>query len=390
MTVTPMQRHRSSAAPLAWLYVGLIVYASLYPFTAWQIPGNSPLAFLVSTWPQRWTWFDVVANLLGYIPLGALVFGALARSGVRLSYALALAVGAGALLSFSLEFTQNFLPQRVPSSLDLGLNALGAETGAMLAVLVHLSGGVEWWQAARDRWFIARSAGGLALLLLWPFGLLAPLSVPFGQGQVMTQVFEWGTSLVAGTWLATFMAAWFDPLSAYSSLSSGAEFGVTALGLLTPCLLAYSVLRLAWWRRLAVVAGVVLMGVFVTTLSTALNFGPQHLLAWCTPTVLAALGLALALSGVAVAVSSRAATALGLVTLVILVMLVLRAPTDPYFSQTLQAWEQGRFVRFHGAARWVAWLWPYVTIAYLFVRLCGADDENEVRVRTQSPSRIKK
>ena len=26
---------------------------------------------------------------------------------------------------------------------------------------------------------------------------------------------------------------------------------------------------------------------------------------------------------------------------------------------SLQAWEQGRFIRFHGLAQWVGWLWPY-------------------------------
>ena len=33
------QRHRSSAVPLAWLYAALIVYASLYPFAGWRVPG---------------------------------------------------------------------------------------------------------------------------------------------------------------------------------------------------------------------------------------------------------------------------------------------------------------------------------------------------------------
>ena len=35
-----MTRHRSSAVPLSWLYGGLIVYASLYPFVGWRIPGR--------------------------------------------------------------------------------------------------------------------------------------------------------------------------------------------------------------------------------------------------------------------------------------------------------------------------------------------------------------
>ena len=53
---------------------------------------------------------------------------------------------------------------------------------------------------------------------------------------------------------------------------------------------------------------------------------------------------------------------------------VAQAPADPYFAQSLQAWEQGRFIRFYGVARWVGWLWPYAAIVYLLARL-GARDE---------------
>ena len=43
----------------------------------------------------------------------------------------------------------------------------------------------------------------------------------------------------------------------------------------------------------------------------------------------------------------------------------------PYFAQSLHGWEQGRFIRFHGAAQWVGWLWPYAAIVYLLTRLAG-------------------
>ncbi len=74
------QRHRSSAVPLAWLYGALIVYASLYPFTGWRIPGVGPLDFLILR-AHGWTRFDLISNLLGYLPLGFLLFVALVRSG---------------------------------------------------------------------------------------------------------------------------------------------------------------------------------------------------------------------------------------------------------------------------------------------------------------------
>jgi hypothetical protein len=42
-----------------------------------------------------------------------------------------------------------------------------------------------------------------------------------------------------------------------------------------------------------------------------------------------------------------------------------QASTDVYFAQTLQVWEQGRFIRFYGLAQWLGWLWPYATLIYV-------------------------
>ena len=48
--------------------------------------------------------------------------------------------------------------------------------------------------------------------------------------------------------------------------------------------------------------------------------------------------------------------------------LLNQAPTSAYFAQTLQTWEQGRFIRFHGIVQWLGWLWPYVTLVYVVLR----------------------
>jgi VanZ family protein len=375
-------RHRTSASPLAFLYVGLIVYASLYPFVPWRMPGNSPLAFITARWTTWWTWFDLVSNLLGYLPLGALIFGAAVRSGGGVKSALVRAFLSGTLLSLSMEFLQNFLPHRVPSNIDLTLNALGTLTGALIGLWAHRRGLVELWQVARERWFIGRSAGGLALLLLWPVGLLFPLPVPLGQGQVLARVQEAVATLVTGTSIAPWFAAWSDAELDRTPLSPGGEFALIALGLLAPCLVAFSVAQ-AGWRRLVLVLGAAAFGCMGTTLSTALNFGPEHLLAWSTPQALAAIAAGMVLAAMLSVAPRRAAAGFGLIALTALVTFVAQAPSDPYFADSLQAWEQGRFIRFHGAAQWVGWLWPYAAIVYLLARLGARDDVVEA-----TPSKI--
>ena len=372
-----MPRHRSSAVPMAWAYAGLIVYASLYPFAGWRVPGVGLFDYLLLGWPRWWTSFDFVANLLGYLPLGFLIFVAAIRSGRTPGRAAWLATGGATLLSFATETLQNFLPQRVASNVDLGLNALGATLGVAIGLFLQGRGGVERWQQIRSRWFVARSAGGVALLLLWPIGLLFPTAVPFGLGHLLTRVQPVLADLLVGTPLQAATAGWADAAAAPAqpvALAATTELAITAFGFLAPCLVAFTIAR-PGWRRGVLVLGAACVGCATMTLSTALNFGPQHALAWITPEAVPALLLAAALAALAGLAPRRAAAAGGLIALAALVVLVAQAPADPYFAQSLRGWEQGRFIRFHGAAQWVGWLWPYVGLVYLLVRLAAREPE---------------
>jgi len=56
--------------------------------------------------------------------------------------------------------------------------------------------------------------------------------------------------------------------------------------------------------------------------------------------------------------------------------LLNQAPESAYFSQTLHAWEQGRFIRFHGLAQWLGWSWPYATLVYVLSLIWQRDAKN--------------
>jgi len=60
----------TSAWALSTIYILLIVYASLYPFQDWRNQDLNPWDFFLAGWPHYWSGFDVVANILGYAPLG--------------------------------------------------------------------------------------------------------------------------------------------------------------------------------------------------------------------------------------------------------------------------------------------------------------------------------
>jgi hypothetical protein len=143
--------------------------------------------------------------------------------------------------------------------------------------------------------------------------------------------------------------------------------GVT-LGLLSPCLLAFAVMR-PGWRRGVLAMGAAVLGMAAVTLSAALNFGPVHALAWMTPAVVPAVTTALLLCLPLLLASQRLAAGLGVAALSALAVLVLQTPADAYFAESLQSWQQGEFIHFYGLAQWVGWLWPYVALIWLMGRL---------------------
>jgi hypothetical protein len=324
-------------------------------------------------WPRWHDGFDIVANLVGYVPLGVLLAMTLARRrfvGVR---AWAVAALVAATLSYLLEVGQGLLPQRVPSLLDWMLNSTGAMAGAAAGLWIERIGSWGWLQRMGDHWFAQHSRTGLALLLLWPLGLLFPTPVALGLGQVWERFAEVVHGLVDRLAATASWGPWVgDAAVRATRLSPAAEVLVVALGLLGPCLLAYSMAR-PGLRRVWLALGAAMLGFGITTLSTALNFGPQHALAWCTSTSLTGLALGFVLALLTLGSGRRMAAGLGLVVITASLVLVAQAPADPYYAQSLHDWEQGRFIRFHGLAQWVGWSWPYLATLWLLRQIAGRE-----------------
>jgi hypothetical protein len=151
-------------------------------------------------------------------------------------------------------------------------------------------------------------------------------------------------------------------------LVPAAELLCVALGVLVPCLLGYAIIR-STARRAVFAALVLLVGVSVTALSAALSWGPAHAWSWLSLPVRAGLGLGLVLAYLLVALPRRGCAAFTVLALVLHLSVLNQAPASAYFTHTLQAWEQGRFIRFNGLAQWLGWLWPYAALVYVLMRL---------------------
>jgi VanZ family protein len=331
------------ALPLALVYCGLVLYASLYPFVGWQSQGVMPWAFALARWPQYWSGFDVAINVVGYVPLGFLLRLAISNAWQRPAL---LTVVMASLLSFGMEALQTYLSPRVASNVDWGLNTLGALVGVMLAWMADGIGFLRSWQRWREGRFEAGSGIALGLLVLWPLALLYPTPVPLGLGHGLGQLLDLQTQ----------------------DLPDKLETLVIALGLLTPMLLAYAVTP-QWSHRVTAWLLMSALGFGVTALTHGLSFGPELAGAWLQSPTQYGFGLGVVLGAALTLVNHRFCWLLAFICIVPHLTLQSTVGLDPYFAQTLALWEGGQFIRFYGATQYLGWFWPYAALILVMTRM---------------------
>jgi VanZ family protein len=345
-----MERSSPLARYLLSAYALLLVYGSLYPFVGWRDLGVTPFAFVLAPLPRYVTAFDVVANLLAYMPLGFL--GVLAtRPALRATPAIAAAVLGAALLSLGLESLQTFLPSRVASNLDLAANAAGALAGAIAGAalsrrLLRDAGLHE----LRNRLFLpgGRIDLGLVLLGLWLVSQLNPETLLFGSGDLRGL-------------LASPSGAHYPP--DYFIRAEAAVAGANALAL---SLYAATLAERNQPVRLMVV-GLLTIALLVRALAFGVLFSPHDMLIWVTPG--ATFGVAAGTLGaiVLVALPRTARLALSGLALMAATVLVNLAPENPYQAASLAVWRQGHFLNFNGLTRLVSLVWPFALMGYLML-----------------------
>lgn len=355
----------SSAVPLLLMYLVLVAYASLYPMTGWHDMGLSPFSFLYAPWPSYWDRFDVVANALGYMPIGFLVAFLILRprrqTGVFYLYALLAALLAGGAFSFLMEALQTYLPSRYPSQADLLLNTGGAAAGGLVALAMRFVGLIGRWSYFRNNWIAPHTRWALILLVLWPFALLIPSMIPFGLGHVLERLELFAVELLRDTPYLEYIPQRSVELQ---PLHDHVYTVCVALGLLTPCLIAFVAVPKPT-QRLVALAFWVVAGSFMLTLSWALSYGPQHAVDWLLVKSITGMGIAVVVALLCSRLGAGLNAALAWLVIAFNLVLVNSTGLTSYYLLTLQMWEQGRFVRFHGLAQWVGWVWPFVALALI-------------------------
>ena len=351
------------AALLAYLL--LIIYASWFPFAGWHNSGLSPLTYL-EHWdmPRYWTKFDVGINIVGYIPLGALIVYSLYPrfKGVA---AIVLASACGVLVSGTMEAVQSYLPSRVSSNLDFLTNAAGCCAGALLGALSarklldhsHL-------YRLRQRWFAQHASQGLVLLALWPLAQLYPQAYLFGLGQLLPILSEWLSSLLGSEIDLAALLHRDSVLTVEQYWLS--ETIITACGM-TGAVLTLLCLMRSPAPKAALAAGLIAAAVLLKTLASALLFAPENAFVWVTPGAQGGFLIALIMLGGLAFAPPVAQRRVAAASLLLSLLIVNATPVNPYFMATLQSWVQGKFLNFNGAAQFLSLLWPFFALWFLWL-----------------------
>jgi VanZ family protein len=342
------------ASPLArmlWLVAAaLTAYASLYPMQGWRDPGVSPFAYLDAPWPRYITQFDIVANIVGYIPYGFFAAAALLPR-LRAPAAFAAAIASALALTLVLEALQSYLPARFESRLDVLCNFAGAVLGAAAGVrFAPALLGDGPLRRLRARAFLQGTVAdfGLVLIGLWLFLQLNPAMVLFGAGDLRELV---GVREASGQRPQFFVGI--------EATIAAANF--TAAGLLLSLLAAPG-------AALRLQAGALLVAaICVKTAAFAIVLQAENVLAWLTQG--AQIGLVAGLAATAALVAAPRLMRLALAAMLIMgaTVLVNLTPPNPYLAATLKVWYQGHFLNFNGLTRLVSTLWPFAALGYLMV-----------------------
>jgi VanZ family protein len=341
-----MHHERRLPRYLAFSYALLTTYACLYPFAGWRDPGISPFAFLTAPWPRYFTFADIWLNVLGFMPLGFVLTSSFSKgSNKRVAFIVTTLVCA--VLSGSLEFTQNYLPTRVASNVDLATNTLGGIIGSLCGLrwrnIFDYGGFLDRW---RRRRILPGHIGeiGLILVALWWLTQLEPTSTLFGTGD-MRPLFDLPAAIM-------FSAHRFVLI----------ETLIVSMNVLTVGLLVKRCMREPGGMLVALV---LIGGLAWRSLADYAFIIPPDPWQWATPGALRGLMIGVTILLIAWQLPGWLQHSLACVALLLCTALVNIAPENPFELNSMRLVHENHFLNFHGLTRLADFLWPFLALVYL-------------------------
>ena len=326
--------------------VGVIVYASLQPFTGWSaLPANA--RFFLWQFALRWTPADTAFNVVAYVPLGFALVIALPSHWARGRYVM-VSLFMALILSLSLETAQMWLPTRYASVYDTLANLTGTIIGALLGLVAVASKRfVAWVDRMRSAAIVPGSSGDLQLVLLavWLIAQVNPAIPLFGAA------FHPGNQ------------AAYEPAVVLVELTQTAA-ALIGIGLFTDL-----TMRKRWMGGVALVL-VLLLAIFMKIAAAQAVLKPVAWDEWLRPGH--TLGLACGAFALMILfwLPRRAKSVLAGIALLssVLIMLLLPDLVATKAPLSIFSWNYGHLLHLNGLTRTIVMFWPFVATAVLFWR----------------------
>ncbi len=129
-----MNKPKIHIASLLLMYISFLFYGALFPFQGWRVPVDPIISIVLYGWLDHIFLFDIVQNLLLFLPFGLFAGGYLILQKRRALNVIFLATLASFLLSVCIEVLQTYNPARIPSLLDILLNMISGFLGGLIAL----------------------------------------------------------------------------------------------------------------------------------------------------------------------------------------------------------------------------------------------------------------
>lgn len=333
------------------IYSALVIGVSLFPFQNWRDTPDEFGAFLFYDWPLYFTQFDIVINVLAYIPLG-IAIALLAKKRSSAFAGLLSALLLGTLLSLMMELIQQYLPGRIPSKLDLSCNAAGSLLGGLFVLVLHRQSGWRYLRDWRDYWFYNGTLAdfGLAVIGLWFFSQLDPAIPLFGvvvRPQGLPQ---------------PFISPIKDPALFLVLLESiGAFLHLVGVGWLVGTVPRRS------RHGLFLIYIFIGIAIFIKLLFAGMLLIPSAFFEWVNPAVAGGWLTGLILFFVLRNLKRLWQTLLAMLALIgsIIVGFLWPLHANPMGDLELFKWSFGQLGHFKGLVSIVSVIWPYLALCYL-------------------------
>jgi len=327
------------------LYLCLVIYTSLTPFNFLLDSHLLPWSWLLAPTPRYIPTFDVITNIVGYLPFGFLMIFSIYPRLLKWS-AFISTLFLGIFVSGCLESLQTYLPTRIPSSIDWYSNTLGVLIGALFALPFSphwLSGN----KAARIRESIfGEHQGFFLLLLLCPLAQIYPQNAWLGMGDFGLQM----------TRISPF---WSFPLN-----NASQEILITSLATLS-----IGTVFLFGMRKnaspLKLIGGLLFFMVLLKLLISQFQFGQTGASKWWSASVSVGLAIGFLLTFLAHFLSRKRLWLLCMTSILGLIILVNLLPYNPYFYDLLEQLPQGKMTHINGLFAWISIVWPFVAMILL-------------------------